>query len=200
MQNKFTPEISKSLQHENKHEVKTKIDNLAGQNWIKEIRELSSEFSLDAQKIITNVQHFLADAIDGETLKKEFEENKEHYQKYYEKLKNETFNEAKEITESLIAYIAKVKGNTQEKLTHLLISHPGIEEKRPIFMKKVLGEEQAVVEEAKETGDQDEKFIDAITEILHKAISEEEKSSEIKDMYQTVYGKNMVLKVFYKKL
>jgi gas vesicle protein len=180
MQNKFTPEISKSLQHENKHEVKIKIDNLSGQNWVKEIRELSSEFSLDANKIITNVKHFLADAIDGETLKKEFEENKDHYQKYYEKLENETFNEAKEITEALIAYVSKVKKNTQEKLTHLLISNPGIEKRMPVFMKTVLGEEAPVAEEkpvveaTKESIDQDQVFIDEITEILHKNISEEE--------------------------
>ncbi|MEI6425896.1 MAG: hypothetical protein WCO66_00940 [Candidatus Absconditabacteria bacterium] len=212
MQNKFTGEISKGLESIGYNELKKKIDNLHGQNWIEEIRELSPYFFLDAEKIIKNVKYFLAEAIDGETLKKELEENKDHYQKYYEKMKHNTFNEAKEIIESLLVYIEKVKQNTGKRLTHVLLANPGIENRMPVFMKNVLGEEKVVVEEtpiveeapvveeAKEIGNQDEKFMDEIIEILHKNISEEEKSSEIKDMYQTVYGKNMVLKVFYKKL
>lgn len=201
MQNKFTEEISKWLQHTNSHELKTKIDELSGQNWVKEIRELSSEFSLDAQKIITNVQHFLADAIDGETLKKEFEENKDHYQKYYEKLKNETFNEAKEITESLIAYIAKVKGNTQEKLTHILISNPGIEKRMPVFMKNVLGEETPVVEEAKETVDKNEYFLSKLTDILEQNRDEEKQTEEIESHFRSTFGfGRMSWMSFYKEL
>ena len=207
MQNKFTPDISKSLQHENKHELKTKIDNLSGQNWIKEIRELSSEFSLDAQKIITNVKHFLADAIDGEALKKEFEENKEHYQKYYEKLQNETFNEAKEITEALVAYISKVKKNTQTKLTHLLISNPGIEKRMP----NILGEETPAVkkeeknnihEESISSPEQlEEKLIHEYTRILQAGLTPENIIIEIKKAFVDHYHKNnFVTKTFYRSL
>ena len=206
MTNKITSSISNVIKDSRGHEFKTRIDNLPGNNWTKEIKELATEFSLDANHIIADIKHFLTDTLTPEHIEHELKENAKEYKKFYELMKNESFKEAEEIVESLSAYIEKLKTNTQNRLTHVLLANPGSAHRMPVFMKNVLGEEPAVVqenpvmEESKETKDQDEIFIDEIIEILHKNISEEEKSSEIKDMYQTVYGKNMVLKVFYKKL
>jgi thymidylate synthase len=150
MTNKITSSISKVVTDKRSHEFKARIDNLPGNNWKKEIKELATEFSLDAEHIIADIKHFLTDTLTPEHIEKELKENAKEYKKFYEIMKNESFKEAEEIVESLSAYIEKLKTNTQQRLTHVLLANPRAAHRMPIFMKNVLGEEETVKETVKE--------------------------------------------------
>ena len=212
MTNKITSSISNVIKDSRGHEFKTRIDNLPGNNWTKEIKELATEFSLDAEHIIADIKHFLTDTLTPEHIEHELKANAKEYKKFYELMKNESFKEAEEIVESLSAYIEKLKTNTQKRLTHVLLANPGAAHRMPVFMKNVLGEELPVVkEDTKESNSiheesqvsleqPEERLLSEITTILHKEIWDEDKIKEIKDIYKKIYSKNMVNKVLLRNL
>ena len=205
MTNKITSSISKVVTDKRSHEFKSRIDNLPGNNWTKEIKELATEFSLDAEHIIADIKHFLTDTLTPEHIEHELKENAKEYKKFYEIMKNESFKEAEEIVESLSAYIEKLKTNTQKRLTHVLLANPGSAHRMPAFMKNVLGEDipekESIIEEKEIISDKHQHFVDELTTILEQTLDQETETEIIETLFRTTFDfRRMSWMSFYKEL